>query len=461
MPISQEQLEKLRELSKRNEKLQESLDQFLSRYDSINAHGEQYEALLREFGLADESRKQQKDIKRFKMASMLYIVVHGFDELSRREDSHLQLDKLDEIFINIGLVAKKYNLAKIPTVGDNVLLVGGVPNENKTNSIDAALAAIEIRERMRKLRESGNYIWEVGIGIHTGPVMARFDGKKTPYTLSGNNVLTATRLGLIAKRGHIAISPMTYELSKEFFEVEKSCHMPVKYSGSMDVYDMVGIMPSLVATEGSDKMYNADFELRYDRLQFIDIQECVLEMLEKQLPADLYYHNVKHTIDVTTEVELIGWAEGISESDIMLLKVAALFHDSGHIVAYKGHEEKSCEYAEQMLPRYNYSEAKIEKIKRIIMATKLPHTPSDILEAIIQDSDLDYLGRSDFIPVSNMLYRELKERNMIGTMDQWNEMQIKFISGHQYYTHTAHAMREVNKQIQIEHIRELLQSGVE
>jgi len=36
--------------------------------------------------------------------------------------------------------------------------------------------------------------------------------------------------------------------------------------------------------------------------------------------------------------------------------------------------------------------------------------PANLLEEIICDSDLDYLGRSDFIPVSNTLFEELKPR---------------------------------------------------
>lgn len=91
------------------------------------------------------------------------------------------------------------------------------------------------------------------------------------------------------------------------------------------------------------------------------------------------------------------------------------------------------------------------------MATKLPHQPADILEAVIQDSDLDYLGRSDFIPVSNMLYKEMTERGAKMTINEWNKIQIKFISSHQYYTNTAQSLREVNKQSQIERLKELVE----
>ncbi len=90
------------------------------------------------------------------------------------------------------------------------------------------------------------------------------------------------------------------------------------------------------------------------------------------------------------------------------------------------------------------------------MSTKLPPKPSDLLEEIICDSDLDYLGRSDFIPVSNSLFEELKSQNKMGSLNEWNKLQVKFISGHQYFTRTARRLREVNKQLQIKRIQSLI-----
>ena len=112
-------------------------------------------------------------------------------------------------------------------------------------------------------------------------------------------------------------------------------------------------------------------------------------------------------------------------------------------------------YADK-LRENDYTEEQIEKICEIIMSTKLPPQPKTLLESIICDSDLDYLGRSDFIPVSNTLYEELKEQNKIGSLNDWNKLQLKFISGHQYFTETARSLREVNKQKQIDRIKELI-----
>ncbi len=167
-------------------------------------------------------------------------------------------------------------------------------------------------------------------------------------------------------------------------------------------------LKSELSFKGEGIIPNDAFRIKFGLIQFTDIQEIILDRLEKELPDNLFYHNVKHTVDVVTEVELIGWGEGCSDEEILLLKTAGLFHDAGHTVEYENHEFHGTQIAREMLPKYNYTPDQIERICSIIMATRLPPKPSNLLESIICDSDLDYLGRSDFIPVSNTLYEELK-----------------------------------------------------
>ena len=248
---------------------------------------------------------------------------------------------------------------------------------------------------------------------------------------------------------------MTYELVKEFFHCEYFGKLPVKYKGDLDMYEVIGLKPEF-SIDGLGREPNDAFRIKFGLIQFTDIQEIILDKLEKELPDYLYYHNVKHTVDVVTEVELMGWAEGCSDEEILLLKMAGLFHDAGHTISYDEHEFHGTEMVKKYLPEYNYSEEQIDTICEIIMATKLPPKPKTLLQKIICDADLDYLGRSDFIPVSNTLYDELKAQNKIGSLNDWNKLQVKFISGHQYFTKTAQSLREVNKQKQIERIQSLI-----
>jgi exopolyphosphatase/pppGpp-phosphohydrolase len=259
----------------------------------------------------------------------------------------------------------------------------------------------------------------------------------------------------VGDSGKILISIMTYELIKEFFVCEYYGKMPVKYKGDLEMFVVHGIRPEF-SLSGKGSLPNALFNTKFKLLQFNDIQELVLDKLERELPDFLYYHDVKHTVDVVTEVELIGWAEGLDDEEILLLKTAALFHDAGHTVAYDDHEYHGTQMVREWLPAYGYTGDQIEKICQIIMATKLPPEPKDLHQEIICDADLDYLGRSDMIPVSNNLYKELSEQNKIGSFNEWNKLQLKFISGHSYFTKTAQSLREVNKQKQIERIRNLI-----
>jgi hypothetical protein len=322
------------------------------------------------------------------------------------------------------------------------------------------LASLEMRHFLDQ-RESNRTIknnrrWDLKIGIHSGPVTAAISGrKKINYDIKGDTVNTASRIEAISDNGAVLISVMTYELVKEFFDCEYYGKLPVKYKDDLQIYKVKGLKPGF-SLDNDGVNPNESFRIKFGLIQFTDIQEIILDKLEMDLPGYLFYHNVKHTVDVVTEVELIGWAEGCSDEEILLLKTAGLFHDVGHVIAYDNHEFHGTQIAREMLPQFNYTPEQIEKICSLIMSTKLPPKPTNLLESIMCDADLDYLGRSDFIPVSNTLYEELKAQNKMGSLNDWNKIQVKFISGHQYFTKTARGLREVNKKLQIERIQDLI-----
>jgi class 3 adenylate cyclase len=394
------------------------------------------------------------------MTTVLFADIHGFSKLVEGMDSTAVMDELDEILFEFDAIVARYKIEKIKTIGDTFMCAGGIPDKNITNPVDVVMAALEMRNYLSnfELRKRGpeNKIWDLKIGIHTGPVTASVTGKKKiSYDIKGDTVNTASRVEAVSEQGSIIISVMTYELVKEFFDCEYFGKLPVKYKDDLQMYMVKGLKPEF-SVDGRGVIPNDAFRIKFGLIQFTDIQEIILDRLERELPSYLFYHNVKHTVDVVTEVELIGWAEGCSDEEILILKTAGLFHDVGHTVAYDNHEYHGTVIAREMLPAYNYSQEQIEKICSIIMSTKLPPQPTNLLEEIICDSDLDYLGRSDFIPVSNTLFEELRAQNKMGSLNDWNKIQVRFISGHQYFTKTARSLREVNKQLQIERIQSLI-----
>jgi hypothetical protein len=71
------------------------------------------------------------------------------------------------------------------------------------------------------------------------------------------------------------------------------------------------------------------------------------------------------------------------------------------------------------------------------MATKIPQRPKSHLEEIICDADLNYLGRTDFFSIEEMLYEEMLAFGYIKNIEEWNQVQVDFMQKHHYFTSTA------------------------
>ena len=451
---NEELVKRIAKLARQNQELEERIKKLVKQNEKLADEIEKLKAHSPEVQPGTE-----KSLK-FNMATVLFADILGLSKVIEGMDSVSVMDELDEIFYEFESISEKYKIEKIKTIGDTFMCAGGIPVKNITNPIDVVMAAMEMRNYLEKYerekRGGVKRIWDLKTGIHTGPVTASVSGKKKiNYDIKGDTVHNASRLEALSENGSILISVMTYELVKEFFDCEYYGKLPVKYKGDLQVYRFKGLKPEF-SVDGKGVIPNGSFRIKFGLIQFTDMQEMILDKLEKELPGYVFYHNVKHTVDVVTEVELIGWAEGCSDEEILLLKTAGLFHDTGITVSFDNHEFLGAEYARRILPVYNFTPQQIETICSIIMATKLPPKPETLLEEIICDSDLDYLGRSDFIPVSNALFEELKAQNKMKDLNEWNKMQVKFISGHQYFTKTARSLREVNKQLQIERILDLI-----
>jgi uncharacterized protein len=185
------------------------------------------------------------------------------------------------------------------------------------------------------------------------------------------------------------------------------------------------------------------------------LPECqlILNKLKNELPANLHYHSIDHTLDVYNCAKSIAKEEGISDSDLKLLLVGAIYHDAGYLIQNEDHEEHSCAIAREYLPQFKYTKEEIDLICGIIMATKIPHSPKSHLEEIICDADLNYLGRTDFFSIGENLYKEMLAFGYIKNREEWNKIQVAFLQKHHYFTPTAirHNYLQKEKNLAIVH----------
>ena len=190
------------------------------------------------------------------------------------------------------------------------------------------------------------------------------------------------------------------------------------------------------------------------RQRYYQIKTAVLSKLEAELPERYYYHSFSHTIDMHDSAERIASFENVGENDKEIVLVAALFHDAGFIIDRENHEMHSCTIAKELLPQYDYASSEIDTVCNLIMATQMPVQPKNKLEEIICDADLDYLGRDDFKAIGDLLYRELSESGGVNGLEEWNQLQIRFLTNHRYYTNYSQTHRESVKQENLKRLME-------
>jgi class 3 adenylate cyclase len=121
------------------------------------------------------------------------------------------------------------------------MCVGGLPVANTTHPIDVVNAAMEIQKFMQhhlqQQKKEGKEVFEIRIGIHTGPVVAGIVGvKKFAYDIWGDTVNIASRIESSGEAGKINISVSTYELVKDKFKCRHRGKIHAKNKGEIDMY---------------------------------------------------------------------------------------------------------------------------------------------------------------------------------------------------------------------------------
>jgi uncharacterized protein len=202
-------------------------------------------------------------------------------------------------------------------------------------------------------------------------------------------------------------------------------------------------------------------------INFEQARAFVLERLEWHLSPKLFYHSLIHTRDdVVVATARLADMEGVPQEARRLLLTAAYFHDIGFTELDGNpvednwkrahHEDLSVQYCERELPGFGYSPRDIEVIRGIILATKLPQAPHNLLEEIMADADLDSLGRPDFWRTSKALRNELEAFGHVVDDETWLLGQVSFLGGHSYFTSSASKLRQGQKEQNIQEIYHLL-----
>jgi adenylate cyclase len=180
----------------------------------------------------------------FAAASILFADVVDFTELSDSLEPAEVVGILDRLFTHFDVLADRYGVEKIKTIGDCYMVAAGVPTTRADHARVMALMAIDMRDAMRSPDAVGSLGLEIRIGINSGPVVAGVIGRKRfLYDLWGDAVNTASRMESQGTPGQIQVTGATYELLKDEFELEPRGSVPIKGKGDIETWYLVGRRP--------------------------------------------------------------------------------------------------------------------------------------------------------------------------------------------------------------------------
>jgi uncharacterized protein len=185
-----------------------------------------------------------------------------------------------------------------------------------------------------------------------------------------------------------------------------------------------------------------------------EIKKIIGRKYEEEEPKEISYHGFHHVLAVLKSCNEHIERLNINPKDAHLLRVAALLHDVGILSSYDDHEAESIKFAKKNLPVWGYGKEDIKKICEMILATKLPQEPKNVLDEIICDADLDYLGKRKFYEIGETLFEEFKAYGVVSNEEQWDQLQIRFLEKHKYHTGFAKKYRQPKKQKRISEIKE-------
>lgn len=184
------------------------------------------------------------------------------------------------------------------------------------------------------------------------------------------------------------------------------------------------------------------------------VETHVSNLFERSNDTKLVYHNLQHTEKVVGRIKEIASHYNLIENDMLVLFVAAWFHDTGYLIGEPvGHEDKSVQLMRDFIKDYAADEGLVNNIEECILATKGGAKPANLLQQIMVDADTYNLGTKEFETTNKQVYKEYTLRYGYISKYEWNKQTLKLLENHRFYTDYCKDLLSEKKRKNIKEIR--------
>ncbi len=170
-----------------------------------------------------------------KVATIFFADIRGYTSFSETKEPEYIIEVLNEYFAEAVEIIIEHKGYIDKFIGDAIMAAWGVPLATvEEDAHEAVSCALEIQEKVkskdRNFFKGAASKLKVGIGMHTGPLVAGNLGssRRMDYSVIGDTVNVAARLEGVAGPGEVVITDKTYDLLGDHFKVKEMDAVKVK-----------------------------------------------------------------------------------------------------------------------------------------------------------------------------------------------------------------------------------------
>jgi 8-oxo-dGTP diphosphatase len=247
-----------------------------------------------------------------------------------------------------------------------------------------------------------DFLW-VGASCHTAEELDRAEKLGLDYALLGP-VLPTDSHPAATVLGWDGFSRLVQGRSLPVFALGGQARLTLTRAKSQGAHGIATLRGQVRPLPGdilqgrgtSDDFYHAvEMSLRFEevaRRHNTDASLCkqmAEEIVERYAAAGRYYHTAAHLNFMLAQLEAV--AAGLYDLDAVLF--ALFYHDAIYLPTRDDNEAESAELAAARLAKLGLSPERIQKVRRMILATRDHVLSNDVDTNILMDADLAVLGQ--------------------------------------------------------------------
>jgi adenylate cyclase len=182
--------------------------------------------------------------------TLLFADIVGFTRLSAAMPAAELVTVLNEVFGVFDGLVDAHGLEKVKTIGDDYMVVGGMPTWTPDHTARMASMALELAAAVDRIETARRLGVAFRIGMHHGPVVAGVIGRrKFIYDVWGDTVNMASRMESTGVPGRIQVTRQVADRLGSGFRCERRGTIEVKGIGRTPTWFLVGRTASAGAAE--------------------------------------------------------------------------------------------------------------------------------------------------------------------------------------------------------------------